>query len=72
MIYVGYNDPLPSQLKKIMEGAKIDLDNKALEAFKLKVSPEDCKEVSLSEVFPCFGKTLASLEGNEAILSILR
>ena len=53
MLYIGYKDPLPSQLDGMMRGAKIELDNKAVKAFTyLDDSEEDPKDLKFSEIFP--------------------
>lgn len=63
---------MPSQLKAILEGAKIELDNKALEAFKYNSKDEETKEIPLSSVFADNGKVLESCKGNESIIYFIR
>lgn len=53
MLYIGYKDPLPSQLDKMMRGVKIELDNKAVKAFTyLDDSPDDPQNLTFTQIFP--------------------
>ena len=66
-------DPLPSQLRLILGGSKIELDNKAVEGFSLSPKEGDEKEeINFSDLFPSMGKFFDSLVKNEVIVSFLK
>ena len=73
MIYVGYMDPLPSQIRLILSGSKIELDNKAIEAFKFVPKEEDeSKELQPSELFSSLNSVYEGLSGDESIFNLLK
>ena len=51
MIYVGYKDPLLSQLLKMLRGDQIEIDNKAIELFDQNQEEEKRNEFGFKETF---------------------
>ena len=73
MIYVGYMDPLPSQLRKILSGSTIELDNKAIEAFKLTPAENEQKtEINSQDLFPSLSKFYSGLSDKDSVSALLR
>ena len=66
-------DPLPSQLRLILGGSKVELDNKAIEGFSFSAKEGDAQEeIELSNVFPTMGDFFNSLHKNEVIVSFIK
>ena len=51
MIYVGYKDPLLSQLLKMLRGDQIEIDNKAIELFDQNQEEEKRNEFGFKATF---------------------